>query len=135
MIYHLCPEGLGSVAPHTMWLEARTTSLPPLQGSSCQKPNAIAFVPTGGPSLANLLSHLGPAVMTEPGQRHFENTGAHWSHSSSKTSWGHCYSLKNSQEPRDGRCWHSKSKWHLRCQLNRCSSSSSALPLLVGLPI
>lgn len=47
--------------------------------------------------------------MTEPGQRHFGNTDAHGSHSSSKTSWGHCYSLKNSQEPRDGRCWQSKS--------------------------
>lgn len=78
------------MAPHMLWLEAGTTLVSShALGSSCQKPNSTVSLPTGGPSLASLLllSHLGPAVMTEPGQRHFGNTDAHGSHSSSETNW------------------------------------------------
>lgn len=137
MIYHLLPKGsrLGGT-PHDvaggknplLYLSYRVA---PAKAKRHSFPAYRKPVPCKPP----LSSHLGPAVMTEPGQRHFGNTDAYGSHTSSKTSWGHCYSLKNSQDPRDGLCWQSESKWHLRCQLNRCSSSSSALPLLVGLPV
>lgn len=51
----------------------------------CQTPRLFCLQEAYPLQTSSLLSHLGPAVRMESGQRHFGNTDAHRSCSSAKT--------------------------------------------------